>query len=131
MPGSMEKHIPGCCRRVSPSTIGRFVRGQSDAVPGAVDEYISVSGFGDDGSWHAIDLLALDARTDSLESGLLGASHNVMYSLLFCAGIADMDCSRGVGSVAVLQAAEVQYHHVPLLDDAGTDLVMWVRAVGS
>ena len=132
MPGSIEKHMPGCKRLAfALDHVRRFVGGQPDPVADAVDEVLPVAGLGDHGACGAIDLLALDARADRLEPRLLRSPHDLVHLAFLVGGLADMNRAGRVRSVAVLEAAEVEHHHVAVLDDPVAHLVVRVRAVGA
>lgn len=111
--------------------VRRLVRGDADSVAGAVDEVGAVSGVVDDRAGGAVDLLAGDSRAYRAETGLLGLADEVVDALFVVAGFADVDRARGVGAVAVLEAAEVEDDHVAPLDDAVADLVVRVGSVGA
>ena len=92
MPGSIEKHMPGCKRLgLSLDHVGRLVRGHADAVPRAVQELLAVAGLGDDAPTGAVDLLTGHARPDGLETGLLGSANDVVDLALLFGWFADVD----------------------------------------
>src|SRR4249919_3295040 len=109
--------------------VRRLVGRETDAVAGAVDEPLAVSGFGDDPAGGAVDVLAGGAGANRLECGLLRAAHDVVHLSLLRGRLADVDGARRVRAVPVLGAAEVEHDHVALLDDAIALLVVRVRAV--
>src|SRR5690606_24389032 len=111
--------------------VGRLVRGDADAVPGAVDEVLAVAGVGDDRAGRPVDVLAGGAGAHGAESGLLGGAYEVVDAALLVGGLPDVHGAGGVGAVAVLQAAEVEDDHVAVGDDAVAGLVVRVGAVGA
>ena len=97
----------------------------------AVDEVLAIAGVGDHLAGHAVDLLAGDPGLDRLEGRLLGLAHDLEHLAFLLGGLTDVDRPGGIGSVAVLDAAEVQDDHVAVLDGPLTDLVVGVGAVGA
>src|SRR5690606_11638438 len=67
--------------------VGRLVRGDADAVPGAVDEVLPVAGVGDDRAGRPVDVLAGGAGAHGVESGLLGGAHEVVDAALLVGGL--------------------------------------------
>ena len=108
-----------------------LVGGQAYAVSGAVDEVVAVAGVRDHCARCAVDVLAGDAGAYRLECGLLGAADDLENVPFLVSWLADVDGAGGIRSVAVLDAAEVEHHHVAGLDGALADLMVRIGAVGA
>src|SRR5512135_2749392 len=79
---------------VSFHDVWRLVRGETDAVTGAVNEVLPVSGFHDDIPGSRVYRLASDARTSGVEGGAMRMVHDVVH--LRCLGVrlAERDRAR-------------------------------------
>src|SRR5262249_41438294 len=95
---------------------GVLVRLQAQAVADAVDEPVAQAAGPDDRPPRFIALAHGGARTPRRHAGVVGGQHQRVDLQLAGVGVADHDCARGVGPVAVVRGAEVEQDQVAGLD---------------
>src|SRR5688500_17013238 len=103
---------------------------EADAMPGAVDEALAVSGFVDHAARRGVDRCRGRPRARRRIPRLLRTPHNVMDPTHLVVDVGtDVDAARDVGAVPLARSAEVEHDRVAGRDTANTRLVMGRRTV--